>query len=548
MEFFDYDKVSDIKPDTISSKDYSKTYLIPGFKQYLNLSIFARMKNLDISLLSDIRNNEWNQFDFTDHKSVDRFTLNLRFKNNEIILGDFFESGSEFFIQSREIRGAKADFRLSELWNSKSFLNFKLFGGITQKAFSQGTRLQAVYKQYETSGQFRRYLGSASVAFGENGFYKLAGHYLYATDDESSIGESLNDALANQNIGGEGALYFWKSRIKIFGEGFLSTKDTLNYGSQTDHTYKSGIDFRYEQFKFIGFYQRLGTDFYTAGYPFLLNDKEGFRVQSVYNWPEIVYFGIDYEQYNNNLDEIDTTPMTDTRITEISATTSFRNVPEFTFLFGFRDDRSNSIFSGEENQDQTKTDKISRKYEFRVSHSFNVNRISLSTIFLDLNDKSKIIGGSPLGTEQLIASLNFYTRPHTRFFISGGTVYSRLLLTDSKDNRNIFIYQSSRWDVIPQKLSVESNLNISMNNGINGENDDLINDYTQFDGRITIEYFFNSNMSLKLIGGSNLRQMRYSTAQAVELLQDPDFDDPTFFNGNESYNALIYGAEINWIF
>jgi len=52
---------------------------------------------------------------------------------------------------------------------------------------------------------------------------------------------------------------------------------------------------------------------------------------------------------------------------------------------------------------------------------------------------------------------------------------------------------------------------------------------------------------LKVIGGTNTRQMDFSNAQALELLQNPDVD-PTFFNSNESYKALIYGAEINWIF
>ena len=41
--------------------------------------------------------------------------------------------------------------------------------------------------------------------------------------------------------------------------------------------------------------------------------------------------------------------------------------------------------------------------------------------------------------------------------------------------------------------------------------------------------------------------MAYTTAEALQVLTDPDID-PTYFNGNESYNALIYGVEFNWMF
>ena len=150
-----------------------------------------------------------------------------------------------------------------------------------------------------------------------------------------------------------------------------------------------------------------------------------------------------------------------------------------------------------------------------------------------MDDKSKIIRATPLGTEQHIASLNFYTRFSNKFFISGGVVYSRLLLTNSKDNRNIFVYQSSRWDAIPQKLSVESSFNGSFNEGINGGNDDLLNDYFQIDGKVSVEYFINHSLSFKVTGGSYLRQMDYSIEMANQLLKNGNIEDPTFFNGNE---------------
>jgi hypothetical protein len=553
--YFDYDEKSKIKPDTVSSDTYGKASLIPGLQQQINLSIFARTKDLDISLLSDFRVNKWDEFDlgndfgqFLDQKSLERFSLNMRFFNHEVILGDFYESGSEFFIQSREMRGAKANFNFERLWNRKSFLEINTVIGRTQRAVAQGERLQAIYKQYESSGQFRRYMAAVSAKTGEQGLFKIGLHYLWARDDQKSIDASLNDALQNQNIGMDASVFFWDNNVQLFAEGFYSTKDTLDYEKVNDHSYKGGIDFRYEQFKMIAFYQRIGADYYSAGYPFLLNDRQGARVQAAYSFPKVLIANLDGEFYDDNLKDDDTVPTTKTRIGEMSVTTQFKNVPEFTLLYGYRDDISDLLVNeGEE----SKTDKISKKYEFRVSHDFSLNRLSLSTIFLDLNDFGKVAGDSSslslLGTEQFIASLNFYTRPSENFFISGGGVYSRLLLTNNKESRNIFVYQSSRWDIVPRTFILESTITGSRNDASKGGTDDLLNDYWQIDGRLSIEYFFNLNISLKLIAGTNRRQMDYSTQQARQALLSPDIE-PTFFNGNESYNALIYGAEINWIF
>ena len=546
---FDYDEKSDIKPDTVGSKEYGRTNLIPGLSQSLNISIFARTPTIDISLLGDIRNNKWNTFDFNDHNSIDRLSLSLRFAKHEIVLGDFYESGSEFFLQSREIRGGKVNLVIENLWNRRSFIELKTVAGLAQRAFPQGSRIKGIYKLFETSGQFRRSILAFSAKVGERGLYNAGLHFLIAKDDSSSITESLNDPLGNQNIGVDGSLFLWDSHIQLFGEGYFSSKDTIGFGSADDHTYKGGIDFRYNRFKLIAFYQRLGFNFYSAGYPFLLNDRQGFRVQSAYNFTDILLLSLSAEQYDNNLQNDKGTPTTDTRIGEISVTTGIKKFPEITLLFGFRDDISNSVFRDtlELAEDETKTSKISKKWELRISHDFNRNRISLTTIYLDLDDASKIAGGAPLGTEQFIASLNFYTRPSNNIFFSGGGVYSRLLLTDSKISNNYFIYQSSRWDILPRKLVLESTLNILLNEAENGGDDDLINNYWQVDGRLSVEYFFSDNFSFKLIGGTNARQMDFSTAEALKVLQNPDIE-PTFFNGNEAYNALVYGIELNVIF
>ena len=75
----------------------------------------------------------------------------------------------------------------------------------------------------------------------------------------------------------------------------------------------------------------------------------------------------------------------------------------------------------------------------------------------------------------------------------------------------------------------------------------MISDYFQVGVELSLEYFFNPNISFKVVGGTDFRHMRYTTAEALEVIANPDYGS-LFFNSNETYDAIKYGAEINWIF
>ncbi len=548
-----YDETSPIKPDSVADENYGKTTLIPGLSQFINLALFARTTTLDISLLGDIRNNSWNRIDFKNQNTIDRLSLAVRYGDHELVLGDFYETGSDLFIQSREVRGGRLNLNFKGLWSSRSYLKTTLLGGISERRLAVGERSIGLYKQYESSGIYRRNLGAASLRVGESGVFDAGLHFLLARDDSSSISpqengdglSSLNAAIFNRNTGLDFNALLWKKRVKLFGEGFYSLKDTLGLGSSTDFTYKSGIDFRYNLFKLMAFYYRIGQEYFSAGYPFLLNDRQGFKIENAYNISKMAILVLDAEQYRNNLNKKSGMPTTRTRLANLSVTTDIKRWPEITVGVGFRDDLSESLFDADQNE--TKTDKISRKYEFRLSQSFGFNRFSASTIYLDLDDYSKIAGSAPLGTRQLIGSMNFYTRPSNNFFLSGGIVYSELSLTDGKKNKNYFLYESHRWDVIPMRLIFEGNVSAIKNEASGGGDEDMLSNYWQLNGQLSLEYFFIPSFSLKMIAGTNRRNMAYTTAEALQVLTNPDVD-PTYFNGNESYNALIYGVELNWMF
>lgn len=535
----DYDEKSDIKPDSVAADQYAKTHLIPGLSQNLNIALFARTSKLDMTLLGDLQNNAWNKLD--SYQNVRRLSLSARFGRNEIVLGDFFDSGSEFFIQSREVRGLKVGLHFEHLWNTQSYLKTKISAGEVQKAFAIGSRLQNIYHQYENAGQFRRYLASAVVHTGDQRFFDIGLKYLYAKDDDSSISESLNEPLINQTLGASARAFLWQKHIQLFAEGYYSRKDTLSAQGINDNAYKAGFDLRYNNFKLKTFYQRLGYDYYSAGYPFLENDRQGLRLESAYYFPKVLVFSVEGEEYHDNLNNDALRPVTDTRLAIAGLTTQFKGWPEFSVKYRFRDDISDVV------SDSLKTDRLTTGVEGGISLSLGRNRLSLSSIYLKLDDNSVLASGKPLGTEQWIASLNFYTKPVSNLFLSGGSVYSTLHLTNEQDNKNLYAYISGRWDALPGKLKLEASFNYLLNDAANGGTQDLLSDYNQFGSELSLEYFFNSNVSFKIIGGNDFRNMGYELAEALAVIAQEDYG-PLYFNGFESYNALKYGAELNWIF
>ncbi|MHB2154799.1 hypothetical protein ACX8XN_10435 [Calditrichota bacterium GD2] len=530
-----YDEKSSLKPDSIPDDQYAKSTLIPGLQQRLNLALFARSRHYDITLLGDLKNNQWDRLD--NFQRVDRLTLNIRRGRNEMILGDFFQSGSDLFVQSREMRG----FKLAIESGKTYYYKVELIGGQSQKPLAVGDRLPMQYRQYETSGQFQRYLGAAQVRTGKWEKFELGLKFLWAKDNEKSIEEAISEPLTNQLLGLDGQLYLWKKRVKWFFDANLSRKDTLSAQNVTDLAYRAGFDLRLGHFKMILYKQYLGYDYYSAGYPYLQTDRDGFVLNAVYNFPQKFALSLEGERYFDNLKDFNDRPRTTTNSAIVGITSMRSNFPEVTLKFRYRDDRSNTVL------DSVKTDKLYMGLEGRISFGSMNNRLSLSAIYLDLDDRSILQAGAPLGTKQFISSVNFYLRPHNRLFISGGSVFSRLQLSNDQQNINSYTFTSGRWDVIPVRLRAEFNLSFIYNDAANGGYQDMLSDYNQLASSFSLEYFFNARISLKAIVGNDFRDMRYSLDQARLVISDPDYG-PTYFNGFESYNSLKYGMELNWIF
>jgi len=553
VQTINYDDESKIKPDSISSEKYGKSTLIPGLQQSMNLSLFGRMQNFDFTLLSDLKNNDWNKLDFSDVNSVERFSLNMRLFNHELVLGDFYQSGNDRFLQSREIRGIKYSTKIDEALGQKTFIYIDGLAGQTQKAIEVNDRLQSIYKQFETSGQYSRFLSAGNIKVGKTGLFDVSMKYLQAEDKKSSIKESINPALKNNLLGAECHLFLWGKRIRLFGDYFSSTKDTIDVGSVNDYSLTGGVDLLINNVKLMLLYNRIGYDYYTMGYPYLENDKEGLKAIAGYNISNWLIINSDYEWYENNLKNNIFKPVTKTNILNTGFTTLVQDYPEFTFNYGWRIDKGDKVLDRDSLEQST--DKVTQKFEIKLAYKINRSRFSLSATSLNLNDKSFIGSGlstdslvvSPLGTNQFISSFNFYSQASQYLFFSGGIVYSTLTLTNDQKNNNYYIYETNRWDILPRKLKMESTVTAIFNDANNRGVQDYLGDYFQLNAEISFEYFFNDFVSLKIITGTDSRNYRYSIDEALKVIADPDYGS-TFFNGNESYSSWLIGGEFNWNF
>jgi hypothetical protein len=540
-----YDENSAILPDSIPDDQYAKTTLIPGLQQTLNLSLFGRTENLDATFLADLKNNDWNTLQLSNLNSISRLTLALKWANQELIAGDFFDSHNELFIFSREIRGGRYYLKVPHVWTPHSFIEVWTMGGEIQQAIDEGSRSEGLYKQYENAGQYRRLMGAGILKMGLSNTFDLTVNYLYGKDKEASIDTSLSLPLQNKVYGGAVNFYLWDRKIRLFAEYNRSVKDTLKVSQVPDEAYFAGLGFRHATLNLIFAYESLGTDYFTMGYPYLENDKRGYKGQLDYAFPRILQFTTEMEIYDDNLNEKTDLPTASTTILNAGLTTLFAGWPEIGLRYGIRSDLSATIY--DQDDQPFKTDKMSTKIEGRLAFNLDRNRFSLSFINLDLEDKSQIGSTLPLSTKQSIGSLNFYSSAVTNLFLSSGVVYSYLELSNDQTNDNLYLYGTTRWNIIPRLLLLESSLTLIKNEARNGGTQDLLNDYSALLAEVSLEYFVSSQFSFKLILGTDDKNYRYSTEDALDVVSDPNYG-PAYFNGYESYNALIAGGEINWIF
>lgn len=84
------------------------------------------------------------------------------------------------------------------------------------------------YHQYETSGQYQRFLYAGQFRLGKWERFELGTKFLWAKDKQNSVNQAISEPLTNKLVGLDGFLILWKKRLKWFFDANFSRKDTLS--------------------------------------------------------------------------------------------------------------------------------------------------------------------------------------------------------------------------------------------------------------------------------------------------------------------------------
>ncbi|MCB0280235.1 MAG: hypothetical protein KDD94_12065, partial [Calditrichaeota bacterium] len=152
---------SEVDNVTLDLSQYSSSYLIPGFRNSLNLSLFNFTPTYKASLYARVQTSEWTQPDRLKH--IDRVSLNLNFGNNRIVLGDHYLNSNKLFIDQRQLRGAFAQFTLLGGVNEANHLRVNAFGGFIEFENRIGDPVVGRYRSYYRVNRFNRSLTGGEV-------------------------------------------------------------------------------------------------------------------------------------------------------------------------------------------------------------------------------------------------------------------------------------------------------------------------------------------------------------------------------------------------
>ncbi len=152
---FRYYKATSSNPDGSLQTRYPEgPAAIDGFQPELQIFTSGRQQNADINLLVDLYGNQW--VDLPLHVKKNMVNLSANYQAQHLVLGDFFENGSETSIAGRKITGLQYSGEFMPIGRGSNLLSFKLSGGETEVAKDTGDHDLSIYNNTVDSGMSLR--------------------------------------------------------------------------------------------------------------------------------------------------------------------------------------------------------------------------------------------------------------------------------------------------------------------------------------------------------------------------------------------------------
>ena len=563
--FTNYDETSLVLGDSIVDPNYSISSEIPGFTQLISLNAFGRIGSGNSSIILDVTNDPWMSAWNFPNENIQRFTFDWNNDQVGITLGDFYKSGIDVFMYSRPIRGLRFNSSHGERSNK---WKVDIYGGEFAKPVDYQQKLYGQYRFFENGGVFRRWGGVAEASKNWNDFIETKLVALYAIDDENSIKASTVKPLKNIIIGGVLNSYLLAGKLNIGGGFWSSNLDSLAYATIQDRTFNpdpdnpgdqldsmktvGGKDFttklwmRYNwhsgkaEFQFF----RVGSNYFTAGNPYLLADRLGFLLTGNQEiLPKNLFIALDAEYFYNNLDNSPLYPQT----------TTIRIVPKLTVKFGKFDFTIGYPFQNEISdtslQDLLPTviDRNTTGPEFELNYSIGDMSVNYSAYLSLIDEGSILFGDSLFASRQQLHNLNIFLS-NENYMISIGGAASLFDNDGETSNFDAYgIYGNSRITLVPGRFVIEANASWQRNAVDYINIWEKVGSFTQIDISAYLEYFISTSFSFKT-GIQYLTKDYDYTVQDINSIISEDGFDYLYFQGQEDLNLLRPTIEFNILF
>lgn len=284
---------------------------------------------VDVNLLVDMYGNDW--LSKNNYLGKNMFNLSLASKPHTAIIGDFFESGSETSISGRQMTGLKYTGSFLKMGGGLDRIDIKLAAGESEIPKDAGDReLNIVSDTVDTGMSIRQqitYIASATICPAKNSSIKIKGIIAHDQVDKPLFRKSIDDIEAPEPVQSqtgciEGNVNLIDEKLEVFAELDVGSHDTV-YGEDKKKIawYNAQIEksipevfslFNKDKFKdhyaatagarltVNGYtiearFLQIGTSYFSAGNPYLENDRRSIGINGEKQFLENVYASGSYE-------------------------------------------------------------------------------------------------------------------------------------------------------------------------------------------------------------------------------------------------------------
>ena len=210
-----------------------QTHYPEGIQPEVQVFASGRRGAADINLLMDLYGNKWLSTEGYVGKNI--FNLSLAYAHQAIVIGDFFESGSETSISGRQMTGLKYDGSFWEMGGGNKRLAFKLAAGESEIPKDYGDHQLNIYNEVVDSGMLVRqqitYVAALSFKPTQNSSFSAKGIISRDQVDKPLFRPPVTDSslkpIQAQTGSLDGSVDLLRGQLKLYTELDLGTHDTI---------------------------------------------------------------------------------------------------------------------------------------------------------------------------------------------------------------------------------------------------------------------------------------------------------------------------------